>query len=188
MLRLVAWCALAAPLAFLAAVPVLAQSPPAPAAAPTDETLRRAWDLKAEALRDLQEGRYRDGVPKAREAVALRERALGAGHLEVAEALDLLGRLLERSGDYPEAQKVLERSLGIKEAALGAESADVADTIDVLARPSSKEAISGSRVRSTSGRSGSGRMSSVPTRRRSRPLSTGWAGCSSTWATCRRRA
>ena len=131
MLRLAAWCALAALLACFTAGPALAQSPPAPAAAPTDETLRRAWDLKAEAQRDLQEGRYRDGIPKAREAVALRERVLGPGHLEVAEALDLLGRLLERSGDYPEGQKVLERALGIKEAALGARSADVADTIEV---------------------------------------------------------
>ena len=55
-------------------------------------------------------------------------------HLEVAEALDLLGRLLERSGDYPEAQKVLERALGIKEAALGTNSADVADTVEALAQ------------------------------------------------------
>lgn len=131
--RLAACCVLAASLACFSVGPILAQSPPAPATAPTDETLRRAWDLKAEAQRDLQEGRYQDGVSKAREAVALRERALGAGHLEVAEALDLLGRLLERSGDYAEGRKVLERALGIKEAALGAGSADVADTIEVLA-------------------------------------------------------
>ena len=71
-----------------------AQSPPAGPAAPTDATLRRAWDLKAEALKDLQEGRFQDGIPKAREAVTLREGALGPSHLEVAEALDLLGRLL----------------------------------------------------------------------------------------------
>ncbi len=133
MLRLVAWCALAASLASFTAGSAVAQSPPAAPAAPTDETLRRAWDLKAEALRDLQEGRYRDGIPKAREAVALRERVLGPSHLEVAEALDLLGRLLERGGDYPEGQKVLERALGIKEAALGSKSADVADTIEALA-------------------------------------------------------
>ncbi len=133
MVRLAAWCTLAALLAFLTVSPAFAQSPPAAPAAPTDETLRRAWDLKAEALRDLQEGRYRDGIPKAREAVTLREGVLGPSHLEVAEALDLLGRLLERGGDYPEGQKVLERALGIKEAALGASSADVAATIEALA-------------------------------------------------------
>jgi CHAT domain-containing protein/Tfp pilus assembly protein PilF len=133
MVRLAAWCTLAALLVFLTASPAFAQSPPAAPAAPTDETLRRAWDLKAEALRDLQEGRYRDGIPKAREAVTLREGVLGPSHLEVAEALDLLGRLLERGGDYPEGQKVLERALGIKEAALGASSADVAATIEALA-------------------------------------------------------
>jgi CHAT domain-containing protein/Tfp pilus assembly protein PilF len=107
---------------------------PAPAAPPpADATLRRAWDLKADALKDLQEGRYRDGVPKAREAVTLRETALGADHPEVADALDLLGRLLERSGDYPAAQASLERALRLKEAALGGKHADVADTLDALA-------------------------------------------------------
>ena len=96
------------------------------------QTLRRAWDLKAETLRDLQE----DGtgtVSPRRASHGLARRVLGPSHLEVAEALDLLGRLLERGGDYPEGQKVLERALGIKEAALGAETADVADTIEALA-------------------------------------------------------
>ena len=76
MLRLAAWCALAAPLVLLAADPALAQSPPAPAAAPTDETLRRAWDLKAEALRDLQEGRYRDGIPATTRPLLTRRSSL----------------------------------------------------------------------------------------------------------------
>ncbi len=131
--RVAGWLALAVALAFAAPELALAQAPPAPTTAPTDETLRRAWDLKAEAIRDLQEGRFRDGIPKAREAVALRERALGPSHVEVAEALDLLGRLLERSGDYPEAQTTLQRALQIKAAALGASHADVADTLEGLA-------------------------------------------------------
>ena len=134
MLRSVTRMALAMLLTLLAAGFATAQSPPAGPAAPTDATLRRAWDLKAEALKDLQEGRFQDGIPKAREAVALREGALGANHLEVAEALDLLGRLLERNGDYPGAQAALKRALGIKEAALGATHADVADTAEILAQ------------------------------------------------------
>jgi len=139
MLRLATWLLVATTLALLTPQTILAQSatPPIPApetsAAPTDATLRRAWDLKAEALKDLQEGRYRAGVPKAREAVTLREGALGPNNPEVAEALDLLGRLLERSGEYAEGQKVLERALTIREAALGPNSADVADTVEMLA-------------------------------------------------------
>ena len=62
---------------------------------------RRAWDIKAEAQRGLQEERCRDGVPKAREAVALREGALGADQRGGREGLDRLGRLLERSGECP---------------------------------------------------------------------------------------
>jgi len=95
--------------------PALAQSPPAA----SDDVLRRAWDLKAEALKDLQQGRFGDGLPKAREAVTLREGALGSNHAEVGEALDLLGRLLERSADYPAAKTTLERALRIREAAVG---------------------------------------------------------------------
>ncbi len=117
---------------FLAGAPAAAQSPPA-ATVPTDATLRRAWDLRAEALKDLQEGRFRDGILKAREAATLREAALGADNLEVAEALDILGRLLERSGDYPAARSTLERALRIKESQLGGKHADVADTLEALA-------------------------------------------------------
>jgi CHAT domain-containing protein/Tfp pilus assembly protein PilF len=133
MLRLATWLAVAATLALLTPESAFAQSATEAQTAPTDATLRRAWDLKAEALKDLQEGRYRDGVPKAREAVTLREGALGPDNPEVAEALDLLGRLLERSGGYQEGQKVLERALAIKEASAGPDSADTADTVEVLA-------------------------------------------------------
>jgi CHAT domain-containing protein/Tfp pilus assembly protein PilF len=133
LLRMATWLAIAATLALLAPGSALAQSPPATSAAPGDATLRRAWDLKAEAFKDLQEGRYRDGAVKAREAVTLREGALGPSNPEVAEALDILGRLLERSGEYAEGQKVLERALAIKEATLGPNAADVADTVEVLA-------------------------------------------------------
>jgi uncharacterized protein GlcG (DUF336 family) len=56
MLRLATWCAVAIALALLIPGSAPAQSPPATSAAPTDATLRRVWDLKAEALKDLQEG------------------------------------------------------------------------------------------------------------------------------------
>jgi len=36
-----------------------------------------AKDLNAEVLQHIREGRYREGIPKAREALALREQALG---------------------------------------------------------------------------------------------------------------
>ena len=101
--------------------PALAQSPPAPAAAPTDETLRRAWDLKAEALRDLQEGRFRDGIPKAREAVALRERGARrratsrSPRPSTSSAGSSSGAATTRRRGRPSSGRS-----GIKEAALGA--------------------------------------------------------------------
>jgi CHAT domain-containing protein len=96
------------------------------------EAVRRAWDANAEALAALQTGRYRDGVPKAREAVTLRESALGPDREEVADSLDLLARLLERSGDLAGARAAAERALRIREATLGPNHADTAATVQFL--------------------------------------------------------
>jgi CHAT domain-containing protein/Tfp pilus assembly protein PilF len=136
MLRPPTWLVLALALTLSAPIAALAQSPPAGSApaTSTDETLRRAWDLKAEALKAFQEGRFQEAIPKAREAVELRERVLGPDDLEVGEALDLLGRVLERNGEYPAAEAALARALRIKEAKIGPSTASAADTLEALAQ------------------------------------------------------
>jgi hypothetical protein len=48
---------------------------------------KRAIDLDAEVQQHIREGRYRDATTKAREALALREQALGPNRPEIAEGL-----------------------------------------------------------------------------------------------------
>jgi CHAT domain-containing protein/Tfp pilus assembly protein PilF len=102
-------------------------------AAPEDPTLRRAWELKVAAQADLRKGRYRDGVPKAKEALALREQALGPDHPDVADALELVGALLQQTGDLSAARAAYERALKIYEQTSGPQSADTADALGGLA-------------------------------------------------------
>ena len=89
------------------------------AAAQSDERLAKARRLQQEAAADLQAGRARDGIPKAREALALREAARGPNHPDVAESAMTLGELLRDSGDAPAAKLLYERALAIRESALG---------------------------------------------------------------------
>src|SRR5262249_44060462 len=102
-------------------------------AAPEDPTLRRAWELKVAAQGDLRKGRYRDGIPKAKEALALREQARGPDHPDVADALELLGQLLQETGDLAGSRTAYERALRIREQTSGPQSADTADALGGLA-------------------------------------------------------
>src|SRR5262249_39953802 len=54
----------------------------------TRDQLVRAERLAGEARALLQDGRYADAVPRAQEALSLREKALGPRHGEVADSLD----------------------------------------------------------------------------------------------------
>src|SRR5947207_3425606 len=96
-------------LVFVVAVAATASS----VSAQTDERLVTAKRLQTEANDDFNGGRAREGLPKAREAMTLREAALGPDHLDVAETAQTLGLLVRDSGDFPAARALLERSLAI---------------------------------------------------------------------------
>jgi CHAT domain-containing protein/Tfp pilus assembly protein PilF len=87
--------------------------------AQTDERLATATRLQKEATDDYNAGHARDGLPKAREALKLREAVLGPDHLAVAETLQTLGLLVRDSGDLPGARPLFERSLAIRERRFG---------------------------------------------------------------------
>jgi len=70
--------------------------------------------------------------PLLEEALAIRERELGAAHPEVATSLDHLGDLLWIGGEYPGAEEALRRALAIREAALGPDAPEVAEVLDHL--------------------------------------------------------
>jgi CHAT domain-containing protein/Tfp pilus assembly protein PilF len=99
----------------------------------TEDALVRAGRLNAEVVQHIRDGDHREGLLKAREALALREQALGPLHPDVAESLNNLGVLLQATGDYPAARSTFERALAIWEAALGPDHPDVATGLNNLA-------------------------------------------------------
>jgi nephrocystin-3 len=78
-------------------------------------------------------GLYSSALPFAERSLAIRERALGPDHPDVASSLSNLAALYQAQGDYPRALPLFERSLAIRERALGPDHPDVAMILSELA-------------------------------------------------------
>jgi tetratricopeptide (TPR) repeat protein len=78
-------------------------------------------------------GRYGDAEPILEHALAIRKRALGPEHPDVAKSLNNLALLYEVQGLYAKAEPLLEQSLAILKKALGPEHPDVATSLNNLA-------------------------------------------------------
>lgn len=98
-----------------------------------------AEDLRvADSLLLLGEcyGQYRripEGEAALLKALAIRQVNLGAGHPDVGEATDALGKLLYSAARYADAEVYFERSLEVYTSYLGAENALLARNYDNLA-------------------------------------------------------
>jgi CHAT domain-containing protein/Tfp pilus assembly protein PilF len=92
------------------------------AAAPRDEVA--ALQAKADEL--YRTGKYADAIPLAQRVLALREKALGPNHPDVALALNNLAVLYLNQGRYADAEPLYRRALAMKETALGRDHPDVA--------------------------------------------------------------
>jgi CHAT domain-containing protein/tetratricopeptide (TPR) repeat protein len=79
------------------------------------------------------DGRYRDAVAPAERVLALREKALGPSHPDVAHSLNNLAALHYAQGAYAEAEPLVARALAINEKALGLNHPDVAHSLNNLA-------------------------------------------------------
>ena len=77
-------------------------------------------------------GLYNEARPLAMEALALRERELGADDLLVAQSLRLLGIIEVELGDRDAAGALFQRVLSIREKALGPDHPDVGDALGNL--------------------------------------------------------
>jgi CHAT domain-containing protein/Tfp pilus assembly protein PilF len=104
-----------------------------PAAEPAPDPLGRARELTADVVDDVRDGRYTEAVPKAREALALRQRILGSNDLDVADSLNTLGVVLQHTGEHDEARRALEQALAVQEDRLGPDHPTVASTLNNLA-------------------------------------------------------
>ncbi len=91
-----------------------------------------ADDMLALCLNNLgvvasqQEGKYEEARDYLERALAIREKALGPEHPQVAGSLNNLGNVASSQGKYEEARDYYERALAIREKALGPEHPQVA--------------------------------------------------------------
>ena len=69
----------------------------------------------------------------AREALAIREKALGSEHPDVAKSLNQLAALYHGQSKYSLAEPLYQRALEIRQRALGADHIDVAESLNNLA-------------------------------------------------------
>jgi len=78
-------------------------------------------------------GNYEEAAPLFERSLALREKALGATHVDVATSLNNLAVLLRKQGRYDEALPLYERSLAILTKTLGPDHPNVASALNNLA-------------------------------------------------------
>jgi CHAT domain-containing protein/Tfp pilus assembly protein PilF len=103
------------------------------AAGPAREAaLAEAKALGEQAARLYKAGAYAEATTPAQRAVALREKALGKEHPDVATALNALADLYREQGAYVQAEALFLRALAIREKALGKEHPDLATTLNNL--------------------------------------------------------
>jgi CHAT domain-containing protein/Tfp pilus assembly protein PilF len=79
------------------------------------------------------QGRYADAEGLYQRALAIKEKALGANHPNVATTLNNLANVYQLQGKYADAAATYQRALAIYEKALGANHPDVAVTLNNLA-------------------------------------------------------
>lgn len=75
-----------------------------------------SWKALMNQVRALyQQGKYREAVPLAKEALKVAEQTFGPDHPHMAQSLNNLGVLYERQGQYAKAEHLYKRALGILE-------------------------------------------------------------------------
>src|SRR5438045_9377451 len=78
-------------------------------AAAQERDVARVEALNKQVTRFSREGRYGEAIPAAREALSVREKALGPEHPDVAQSLCDLATLYQDEGRYAEAERLYKR-------------------------------------------------------------------------------
>jgi CHAT domain-containing protein/tetratricopeptide (TPR) repeat protein len=86
----------------------------------------RAWGLNVEAVRLVHQGKYREAEKKARDALAMCEKALGEAHPDTARSYNNVASSLQALGKASEALPLYKKALAISEKALGQAHPDTA--------------------------------------------------------------
>jgi serine/threonine-protein kinase len=99
----------------------------------TEEDVARGIALHSLSVLLQETGRYPEAWEKATRALALREKALGPEHPDVASSLQHLSSIAWWMGKYPQALELAERALALKTKALGPEHPEVAKALKTSA-------------------------------------------------------
>lgn len=89
--------------------------------------------LEVEVNNLYKEGRPNKALPLAHRLLAIREKALGSEHSDIAYTLNLLGTLYAAKGEYKQAEPFYKRALAIWEKTLGSEHPFIAAALNNLA-------------------------------------------------------
>src|SRR5262245_39143915 len=103
------------------------------AATDRDRDLAEAGKLYKESVSLRGKGQYDQAIPLAERALTLREKALGAEHLDTTNSLNTLASLYYYKGDYAQAEPLYRRALAIREKTQGAEHTETATSLNNLA-------------------------------------------------------
>ncbi|MHC4579797.1 MAG: tetratricopeptide repeat protein [Planctomycetota bacterium] len=95
--------------------------------------LREAVELTRAVVRLWRKGAYREAVPKAERALAIRREILGEEHPDYASRLNNLAALYKSMGEYAQAEPLLRQAREIWKKALGEEHPDYARSLHNLA-------------------------------------------------------
>jgi CHAT domain-containing protein/tetratricopeptide (TPR) repeat protein len=107
-----------------------AQSPSTPSGQAAVEEAARLNTLVEQLY---GEGKFQEAIPLAERSLAIREKARGPRHPEVAESLSNLAALYQAQGAYAKAEPLYLRALDINEKALGPMHPEVATSLNNLA-------------------------------------------------------
>ena len=96
-------------------------------------TLDEAKALNERAVALYRAGNAGEAIPLAKRALAIREKALPAGHPDIATSLDNLASLYQDQGRLTEAEPLFKRALEMREKALPAGHQQIAGSLNNLA-------------------------------------------------------
>lgn len=95
--------------------------------------LAEAEPLDGQVLQYYATGRYQQAIALAQRAPAIREKALGSEHPDIASSLNNLAVLYRATGAYAKAEPLYQRALAIRQKALGPEHPSTAVSLNNLA-------------------------------------------------------
>jgi tetratricopeptide (TPR) repeat protein len=103
------------------------------AATENDRDLQEARKLYKKAIDLRNAGKYDEALPYLEGALEIREKRLGADHLDVSQAINGLATIHHYKSDYARAEPLFHRALAIREKSLGPDHLAVAASLNNLA-------------------------------------------------------